>query len=414
MSAIFSRVSKYTNWRKLWIALAKAEKKLGLNISDAQIEELEKNVDSLDFARVEELEKETHHDVMAHLLAYGELCPKAKGILHLGATSAFVTDNGDLLQIRGALDLLIEKTEILAEKMEELAKQYAGLATCGWTHFQPAQPTTVGKRICLWLQDLLFDLEDLKRVRADLHFLGAKGATGTQASFMILFGGDEKKVKELDQLIAKEFGFDKIFPISGQTYTRKQDVRFLAPLDGLAGTSHKCASDLRLLSHLGEMSEGRSKTQVGSSAMPHKKNPIYSERICGLARFLQNICQNATQTFATQWLERTLDDSANRRLTIPEAFLCADAILELMIKVFGNLVVDETVIEQNLEKYREELVLENKLMYAALHGIDRQKAHHSLRINPHADLGLNEKELKKAETIEIGRAKRQVEDFLTR
>jgi len=312
MSALFSPQFKYSCWRRLWVALAKGQQKVGLPITDNQIQSMEANVETIDFSRVAEIEKTLHHDVMAHLHAFGEVAPEAKGILHLGATSTFVTDNTDLIRMREALSLLQGKLSHLLQKMSELAEKTKGIATLGYTHLQPAQPTTVGKRVCLWLQDFLMDTEDLLGKKTSLPFLGVKGATGTESSFLTLLDGDQKKVEELNKLVATEMGFETIFPVCGQTYTRKQDVRVFAVLQGLASSAHKCATDLRLLAHLGEMAEGFGEKQVGSSAMPHKRNPILAERVCGLARFLLSLAENPAYTHATQWLERSLDDSANR------------------------------------------------------------------------------------------------------
>ncbi len=414
MCSIFSPQTKYTTWRKLWLALAKAEKEIGLPITEKQIAAMEKHLDTIDYKRVAEIEKTTRHDVMAHLHAFAEQCKEAKGILHLGATSAFVTDNTDLIQMQTGLMLLVGRSIELLRIIANLADEYAGFPTVGYTHFQPAQPTTIGKRICLWLQDLLIDTNDLLARLDDLHFLGLKGATGTQASFMVLLDHDSAKVDKLDSLVAKEMGFEKCFCISGQTYTRKQDVRIFAALEGLGGSSHKCATDLRLLSHLGEMVEGREEKQVGSSAMPHKQNPIYSERICSLARFLLSLCQNPSYTHATQWLERSLDDSAGRRIVIPEAFLSADAILCLLTHVFSHLQIHTDKIEKNLEQHLPALALENILMLAVKRGKDRQEVHEKLREDPNhvKELGLSEEELQSCSQIEVGRAKEQVEIFL--
>ncbi|MDN3506091.1 MAG: adenylosuccinate lyase [Simkaniaceae bacterium] len=405
MLHIFSSQEKYATWRKLWLALAKAEKQVGLPITDAQIAAMEKHLGDIDFARVHEIEKTTRHDVMAHLHAFAEKCPEAKGILHLGATSAFVTDNTDLLQMQKGLELLTAKNIELIRIQSALSAEYAALPTTGYTHFQPAQPTTVGKRICLWLQDIYIDTQDLLARQEDLHFLGVKGATGTQSSFMILLDHDSDKVAKLDALVAKEMGFKNLFTIAGQTYTRKQDVRILSALCGIATTASKCATDIRLLSHLGEMTEGRSEKQVGSSAMPHKHNPIYSERICGLARFLISLCQNPAYTHSAQWLERSLDDSANRRLVLPQAFLMADALLSLLIHLFTNLQIHPETIEKNLNEVAPALNLENVLMHAAKEGKDRQEIHEKLRRDP---TFAKSEEVK----IEIGRAKEQTETFL--
>lgn len=396
------------------MALARAEQKAGLSISDEQIESMEKHIDAIDFDRVDEIETNIQHDVMAHLHAFAEQCPSAKGIIHLGATSAYLTDNTDLIQMRLGLQLLIKKGVKLLEVLASLAEKNADVPCVGYTHFQPAQPTTVGKRICLWLQDFFIDIEGLQAQIDNLYFLGLKGATGTQSSFMILFDHDEKKVEQLDEFIAEEMGFEKVFEIAGQTYTRKQDVQILHKLSGLAASAHKCGTDLRLLSHTQEMKEGKGKKQVGSSAMPHKQNPIYSERICSLSRLLISFCQNGSYTLATQWLERSLDDSAGRRIYIPESFLTADAILDLLIKVFSQIIIDEKMIGQNLKKYEPELFLENILMRAVLKGKDRQEIHEILRQDPNfiEALGLSANELASCKKIEVGRAKSQVISFL--
>ncbi|NGX38469.1 MAG: Adenylosuccinate lyase [Chlamydiae bacterium] len=418
MSALFSDQNKYATWRKLWVALAKAEKSLGLPITDAQIASMEAHIENIDFPRVAEIEKETHHDVMAHIHAFGEVCPDAKGIIHLGATSAFVTDNTDVIQMRAALQLLKTKSLELVHILKNIAEEYASFPCLSYTHLQPAQPTTVGKRICLWLQDFYIDTQDLIAREADIHFLGLKGATGTQSSFMILLDQDSAKVEKLDQLVAKEMGFDNLFAISGQTYTRKQDQRIFAVLEGFAASSHKCATDLRLLAHFGEITEGRGEAQVGSSAMPHKRNPIYSERICALSRFLISLCQNPAYTLATQWLERTLDDSANRRLVIPEAFLSADAILSLLIDVFSNLQIDSETIEENLREKLPLLAMENLLMLAVKKGKDRQEVHEKFRAHPEKvseiakELGLTDEEIETCHHAQTGRAGEQVILFL--
>ncbi|NGX39204.1 MAG: Adenylosuccinate lyase [Chlamydiae bacterium] len=379
MSKIFSPAFKYTTWRRLWVALAKGEKEIGLSITESQIKAMEEQIDHIDFSAVMSYEKETRHDVMAHVLAYGDSCPEAKGIIHLGATSAYVTDNTDLIQMREGLKLLKGKLLELLRLLSKRAEQTADLPTLSYTHLQPAQPTTVGKRICTWLQDFLFDFSDLINREESLLFLGLKGATGTQASFMALLSNDEEKVEELDRLIAKEMGFENLLTISGQTYTRKQDMRIISVLEGLAATSHKCATDLRLLAHMGEIEEGRGEKQIGSSAMPHKTNPILAERTCALARFLLSLGENPKYTLATQWLERSLDDSANRRLAIPEAFLTADALLNLLFTLFTDLNIYPNVIAANLSRELPFLSLENILMGAVSKGKDRQEVHEHLR-----------------------------------
>lgn len=379
MLALFSKDTKYTTWRKLWVALAKAQKQLGLPITDTQIRSLESKINSIDYKKVEELERIYHHDVMSHLHAYAELCEEARPILHMGATSAFVTDNTDALLMREGLGIIQKKLKIAIEKLAAFAKTYAALPTLSYTHLQPAQPTTVGKRACLWLQDFLFDFEDITKAKTDLRFLGVKGTTGTQASFLALFKGDSNKVKQLEELVAKEMGFKKTFTISGQTYTRKQDMRALSPLAGLAASAHKFSTDMRLLAHLGEIEEPFAKNQVGSSAMPYKRNPILCERMSSLARFLLSITENPGYTLSVQWLERSLDDSANRRLSIPQTFFSADAILELIIKVVSDTTVYPKVIRKHLENELPFMMTENILMAAVAKGKDRQKAHEALR-----------------------------------
>lgn len=436
MSAIFSPLSRYTTWRELWIALAKAQKHLGLTISQEQIEEMQSASGKIDFARVSEYEKKFGHDVMAHIHAFADLCPKARGIIHLGATSCFVTDNADLILIKKALQLLQQKLVQAIRQLSAFAKKHAGLVCLSYTHFQPAQPTTVGKRACLWLQDLVFDLDQCTSLIKDLRFLGAKGATGTQASFLDLLGS-RQKVKDLDQLLAKELGFSHLFSISSQTYPRKQDISIVTFLSQIAASAHKFATDLRLLAHLKEIEEPFSFTQVGSSAMPYKRNPMRSERICGLARFLFSLNENPLYTAATQWLERSLDDSANRRLCIPEAFLCADAILDLLCFITSSLVVYPKIIEKHLAEEVPFLATENILMHLAKQGKDRQKMHerlreHSLlasreikekgkacdllhRIANDSEIGLSLEELQKMTAAKqlIGSAEEQVYEFIT-
>lgn len=423
MNKIFSPKFRYTTWRRLWIALARAEQSLGLPITDNQIKAMESAINKIDLEAVHIHEKALKHDVMAHIYAYEDLCPEAKGIIHLGATSAFVTDNADLIQMKEGLKLLKIKLVESLRLLAKLAETNASLATTSFTHLQPAQPTTVGKRICLWLQDFLFDFHDLLHLESSLYFLGIKGATGTQASFMELFDQDAIKVEKLDNLIAKEMDFEKLLVISGQTYTRKQDVRLFSFLQSFASTTHKFATDLRLLAHLGEMQEPFGEKQVGSSAMPHKRNPILSERICGLSRFLIALGENPVYTHATQWLERSLDDSANRRLTIPEGFLCADSILNLCIHLFSHLSINKEIIETNLKEHLPYLSLESILMLAASKGKDRQEVHEKLRlysqkpdflkcIEEDGALGFSKEEIKRCLKTNIGRAETQVKTFL--
>lgn len=375
MSALFSPKAKYTTWRRLWIALAKAEKGVGLPIKKEQILEMEKHLETIDLRRVREIEKETRHDVMAHIKAFAEQCPKASPIIHLGATSAFVTDNGDLLAMRDALRLLKGKLVEIIRLLSKKGEEFASLPTLGYTHLQPAQPTTVGKRLCLYLQDIVIDLTDLLHVEKTLSFLGVKGATGTQASFLSLLNGDGEKVEQLDQLLAKEMGFSELLPLSGQTYTRKQDTRILSLLAGFASSAHKMGTDLRLLAHLGEVEEPLEKGQVGSSAMPHKSNPVRAERVCSLARHLIALSSAPAYTHATQWLERSLDDSAGRRLYLPEAFLTADAIANLLIDLSEKIEIYPHVIKRNLAKELPYLSLETILMGAVKKGKDRQQVH---------------------------------------
>lgn len=386
MSAIFSNQHKYTLWRKLWIELAKAEKSLGLNITDAQIQELQDNAASIDFKAVAQHEHATRHDVMAHLLAYADQCPQAKPIIHLGATSCFLTDNTDLIQAQQGLNLIQAKLIGVIRHLRDFAIQYKALPCLSFTHFQPAQPTTVGKRACLWLQDFLTDFNEVSHRLNHLSFLGLKGATGTQASFMNLFDRDQNKVLKLEQLIAKQMGFKHIYPISGQTYSRKQDVLILNSIVGVAVSAHKMATDLRLLAHLREVEETFEETQVGSSAMPYKRNPIRSERICSLARYAISLSENPNYTAATQWLERSLDDSANRRLCLPECFLSIDAILQLLLALLPNLVVNPQIIQKHLHEELPFLLTEDILMSSVKRGGDRQLLHERIRVHSHAAL----------------------------
>lgn len=379
MSYLFSAQFKHVTWRKLWIALAEAEAELGLPITPQQIQELKQHQDTIDFVLAAQYEKQFNHDVMAHIHTYGDQCPLARPIIHLGATSCYVTDNTDLIQMREGLTLLIKRLETVIKQLMEFAKKYSHVACLGFTHFQPAQLTTVGKRACLWIQDLLLDLKDLKYRKNSLKFLGAKGATGTQASFLALFKGNIDLVKQLDQIIALKMGFDQLFTISGQTYTRKQDLQILQTLAGVGVTSHKIGTDMRLLAHLKEIEEPFLESQVGSSAMPYKRNPILSEKLCGLARFLISLTENPLYTAATQWLERSLDDSSNRRLTIPEAFLTADAVLLTLIQLTKDLVVYPQVIQKHVENELPFMVTENLLMSAVLKGEDRQIVHEKIR-----------------------------------
>lgn len=379
MRYLFSPHFKYTTWRKLWIALAKGERLLGVPISQEQVDEMAAHVEDIDLAKADEYEKTFHHDVVAHIYAYADQCPNARPIIHLGATSCFVTDNTDLIQMRDGMLLLHSKLLNVIKQLSSFAMHYADTPCLSFTHFQPAQVTTVGKRACLWIQDFLFDVQELKSRLENLRFLGVKGATGTQASFLTLFENDDSKVQQLDRFVAEEMGFSKRFIISGQTYTRKQDVQIFSTLAEIGISAHKMATDLRLLAHLEEIEEPFEEKQVGSSAMPYKRNPILSERICSLSRFLISLFQNPAYTAATQWFERTLDDSANRRLSIPEAFLCCDAILDLLLKVTKGLIVNSSSILQHIQKQLPFLAAETILMQAVKKGGDRQALHERIR-----------------------------------
>lgn len=384
MSHCFSAQFKHETWRKLWIALAEAEKELGLDISHEQIDELKSHSANIDFAAVQRYEAELHHDVMAHIHAYGDLCPKARPIIHLGATSCYVTDNTDTIQQKRALSLIEQQLVAVIRQLAAFAARFKGTPCLGYTHFQPAQPTTVGKRACLWIQDFAMDLADLRYYNGNLKFLGVKGTTGTQASFLALFSQDDSKVAALDRLVADKMGFSQVFPVTGQTYTRKQDAQILHLLARLAASAHKFATDLRLLAGLKEMEEPFGEKQIGSSAMPYKRNPMLSERICSLGRFVIALAQNGDYTHATQWLERSLDDSANRRLTLSEAFLASDAILNLLLKVTDGLVVNERIIAKRIAEELPFMATENILMAAVKKGGDRQALHEAIRVHSHA------------------------------
>jgi len=381
MIELFSPDKKFRTWRALWIALAEAEKELGLDITDEQIEELKRHKDDINYDVAEQKEKEFRHDVMAHVHAYGEQCPKARGIIHLGATSCYVGDNTDIIIMKEALEILKVKILKVIKNLSDFALKYKSLPTLGFTHFQPAQPVTVGKRACLWIQDLLIDLEDLNYVLKNMKLLGSKGTTGTQASFLELFDGDYEKVKKLDMLIAKKMGFDSVYPVSGQTYTRKQDSRILNVLSGIAQSAYKFSNDIRLLQHMKEIEEPFEKKQIGSSAMAYKRNPMRCERISSLARYVIVNVLNPAITASTQWLERTLDDSANRRIVISESFLAVDAILNLYINVTSGLVVYPKVIEKHLMDELPFMATENILMEAVKKGKDRQEIHERIRVH---------------------------------
>ena len=379
MQAIFSADRKYVTWRRLWLALAEAEAELGLPITPAQLDELRAHLEDLDYPTAAAREREVRHDVMAHLHAYACQCPLAKPILHLGATSCYVGDNTDIILLRDALALL--RTRLLAAiaALASFADREKARPTLAFTHFQPAQPTTVGKRATLWLQDLAADLADLDHAASTLLLLGSKGTTGTQASFLTLFGGDQSKVDQLDPIIARKFGFPGCYPVAGQTYPRKTDARIAAVLSGIAASAHKFANDLRLLQHLKEVEEPFDAAQVGSSAMPYKRNPMRAERMTALARHVAVNALNPVLTASEQWLERTLDDSANRRLALPELFLAADAILILYADIASGLVVHPGVIERHLRDQLPFLATENILMRAVQAGGDRQDLHERIR-----------------------------------
>lgn len=387
MARLWSPRRKFGTWRRLWVALAEAEHELGLlaadgitpRITEAQLQELREHVDDIDFAAADRYERQLRHDVMAHIHAYGDAAPTAREIIHLGATSCFVTDNTDLLLMREGLTLLRDRLVGLIDALARFAETWKRQPTLGFTHFQPAQPTTVGKRATLWCQDFLLDLEEIEHRLATLRFRGAKGTTGTQASFLALFHGDHDKVRRLDQLVARKMGFDRVYPVTGQTYTRKVDSQILDALSGLGQSISKLGNDLRLLAHRQEIDEPSEASQVGSSAMPYKRNPMRSERMCGLARFLMGLAVSAAQTAATQWLERTLDDSVNRRLTLPQAFLTADAMLRVGLNVVGGLKVFPPIILRNLNEVLPYMVSENLLMAAVAAGVDRQEAHEAIR-----------------------------------
>ncbi|ADQ04510.1 adenylosuccinate lyase [Caldicellulosiruptor owensensis OL] len=379
MKRLFSNDTRFKLWRKLWIALAEAQKELGLDITDEQIEEMKRYAEDINYEVARQKEKELRHDVMAHIHAFGEQAKKARPIIHLGATSCFVTDNADIIIMYEALKLIRKKLVNCIKVLSDFALKYKDMPTLGFTHFQPAQLTTVGKRAMLWVQDLVMDLEFLEYVLDHTYLRGVKGTTGTQASFMALFNGDEEKVKMLDKLVCKKMGFEKSFPLTSQTYPRKYDFLVLSVLASIAQSSYKFANDIRLLQHLKEIEEPFEKTQVGSSAMAYKRNPMRSERICALARYVMVNIQNPLFTASVQWLERTLDDSANRRISIPEAFLAVDSILNLYHNVASGLVVYEKMIERHIQSELPFMATENILMEAVKRGGDRQDLHERIR-----------------------------------
>ena len=379
MQYIFSPDKKFRTWRKLWIALAETEKELGLDITDEQIEELKAHADDINYDVAKEREKVVRHDVMSHVYAYGKQCPKAKGIIHLGATSCYVGDNTDIILMSEALEIVRKKLINVIAELAKFADEHKNLPTLAFTHFQPAQPTTVGKRATLWMQEFMMDLEDLEYVKGSLKLLGSKGTTGTQASFLELFDGDQETIDKIDPMIAKKMGFETCYPVSGQTYSRKVDTRVVNVLAGIAASAHKMSNDIRLLQHLKEIEEPFEKTQIGSSAMAYKRNPMRSERIASLSRYVMVDAMNPAITSATQWFERTLDASANKRLSVPEGFLAIDGILDLCLNVVDGLVVYPKVIEKRLMSELPFMATENIMMDAVKAGGDRQELHERIR-----------------------------------
>lgn len=435
MLRLFSEDTRYKTWRKLWAALAKTEMELGLPITKEQVKELEANIDNIDYFCATQREKEVRHDVMAHVYAYGQAAPSAAGILHLGATSCYVTDNADLIIYRKALFFLRKELLKVVANLAVFADQYKSLPTLGYTHYQPAQLVTVGKRATLWMQDLVQDLEEINFVLRNMKFLGCRGTTGTEASFMELFDGNTYKIDEMNSMLCAEFGFDSCYDVCGQTYPRKLDSRILNCLSSIAQSCYRMANDLRLLQHDRQMEEPFEESQIGSSAMAYKRNPMRCERICSLARFLMADACNGPMTASLQWLERTLDDSANRRISIPEGFLCADAILRLAQNVTQGIKVNEKIIEKAVNEYLPFIATENILMEGVKRGGDRQKLHELIRrcsmeaakkmkegkdcdllerLANEAALGLNEKDLKEVlmPGNYIGRCEEQVERYL--
>ena len=437
MQYIFSPDMKFKTWRRLWIALAETEKELGLPITQEQIDELKAHAEEINYEVAKERERMVRHDVMSHVYAYGQQCPKAKGIIHLGATSCYVGDNTDIIIMREALLLVRKKLLNVMAELAKFADAYKNQPTLAFTHFQPAQPTTVGKRATLWLQELCLDLEDLDHVLGSLKLLGSKGTTGTQASFLELFDGDHEKCRQADAMIAEKMGFSSCYPVSGQTYSRKVDTRVINVLAGIAQSAHKFSNDIRLLQHLKEVEEPFEKTQIGSSAMAYKRNPMRSERIASLSNYVMADVINPMLVASTQWFERTLDDSANKRLSVPEGFLAVDGILDLYLNVVDGLVVYPKVIEKHMMAELPFMATENIMMNAVKAGGDRQELHERIRtlsmeagrnvkeqgldnnllelIAADPAFGLSLEELKKAmePSRYVGRAPKQVEEFLT-
>ncbi|MGN0609397.1 MAG: adenylosuccinate lyase [Oscillospiraceae bacterium] len=436
MQYIFSADKKFTTWRRLWVALARAEMKLGLPVTQEQVDELEANIDNIDYETAAEREKLVRHDVMAHVYTYGLACPKAKGIIHLGATSCYVGDNTDIIIMRDALKIVKRKLINVLNQLSSFAMEYKDMPCLAYTHLQPAQLTTVGKRATLWMNELLMDLEEIDYRLANMKLLGSKGTTGTQASFMELFEGDTEKVKKLEELIAEEMGFDAVVPVSGQTYSRKIDSQIVATLSGIAQSAMKFANDMRILQNFKEMEEPFEKNQIGSSAMPYKRNPMRCERITALARYVMIDSLNPAFTSGTQWFERTLDDSANKRISVAEGFLAIDAILNIMINVTSAIVVYPKVIRARVMKELPFMASENIMMDAVKKGGDRQALHEKLRqyameagkqvkeeglendlidrVLADPDFMLNEEEIKAILQPEnfTGRSSQQVEEFI--
>ena len=438
MQYIFSPDMKFRTWRRLWIALAETEKELGLNITQEQIDELKAHADDINYDVAKERERQVRHDVMSHVYAYGVQCPKAKGIIHLGATSCYVGDNTDIIVMAEALKLVRKKLVNVIAELSKFADKYKDQPTLAFTHFQPAQPTTVGKRATLWTQEFLMDLEDLEYVLSTLKLLGSKGTTGTQASFLELFDGDQETIDKIDPMIAEKMGFENCYPVSGQTYSRKVDTRVLNILAGIAASAHKMSNDIRLLQHLKEVEEPFEKSQIGSSAMAYKRNPMRSERIASLSRYVMVDALNPAITSATQWFERTLDDSANKRLSVPEGFLAIDGIMDLCLNVVDGLVVYPKVIEKRLRSELPFMATENIMMDAVKAGGDRQELHERIRelsmeagrtvkvegkdnnlleliaADPAFNLTLEELEKTMEPSRYVGRAKEQTEVFLAK
>ena len=436
MQYIFSPDMKFRTWRRLWIALAETEKELGLNITQEQIDELKAHAEDINYDVAKERERQVRHDVMSHVYAYGVQCPKAKGIIHLGATSCYVGDNTDIIVMTEALKLVKKKLVNVIAELSAFADKYKDQPTLAFTHFQPAQPTTVGKRATLWTQEFLLDLEDLEYVLGTMKLLGSKGTTGTQASFLELFDGDQETIDKIDPMIAKKMGFKECYPVSGQTYSRKVDTRVINVLAGIAASAHKFSNDIRLLQHLKEVEEPFEKTQIGSSAMAYKRNPMRSERIASLSRYVMVDALNPAITSATQWFERTLDDSANKRLSVPEGFLAIDGILDLCLNVVDGLVVYPKVIEKHMMAELPFMATENIMMDAVKAGGDRQELHERIRVlsmeagkhvkeegkennlleliaaDPAFNMTLEELQKSMEPSRYVGRAPRQVDNFL--